>query len=269
MTAERIKKMFDTTQSEKRAALITFIVAGDPDIATTRAVLDALPKSGADMIEIGMPFSDPMADGPVIESAGKRALARGVHVNDILEMVKVFRTRNDHTPIVLMGYYNPIYHFGVKDFCKDAAASGVDGIIVVDLPPEEEEEMRPHLAGDDLSLIRLIAPTSSEDRVKMITKSASGFVYYISFTGITGAASLDAAPLKGKLAMLRQHTPVPVVVGFGIKTVEHVKAVAADADGVVVGSALVQVIASAGDSKQAVKNASAFVQELASGLKKT
>ncbi|MGE0754386.1 MAG: tryptophan synthase subunit alpha [Alphaproteobacteria bacterium] len=268
MTTGRIKQAFDKAASDNRAALVTFIVAGDPDIETTKAVLTALPAAGADIIEVGMPFSDPMADGPVIEAASKRALANGIRTKDILALVKSFREGDDSTPVILMGYYNPIYHYGVKDFCRDAAECGVDGMIVVDLPPEEEQEMRPLLAEDDLSLIRLIAPTSSEERVAKITKSASGFVYYISFTGITGASSLDTEPLKDKLYMLRQHTPVPVVVGFGIKTVQHVKAVAAHADGVVVGSALVQVIASANDKKDAVQAARTFVKELAGGLKK-
>lgn len=264
----RIETCFEEAAKENRAALITFMVAGDPDIETSAAVLETLPKAGADMIEIGMPFSDPMADGPVIEAASKRALSGGTHVKDILQLVSNFRKENQNTPIILMGYYNPIYHYGVSEFCKDAAASGIDGMIVVDLPPEEEQELRPILAEDDLKLVRLIAPTSSEERVEKIIGSASGFVYYISFTGITGAAALDTSPLKDKLAMLRKHAKVPLVVGFGIKTAEQVKAVAAEADGVVVGSALVQKIASAKNKDDAVKAACEFVSELASGLQK-
>ena len=264
MTA-RIKQLFEHTKAENRAALITFIMGGDPDIDTTLALLDGLSQSGADIIEIGIPFSDPMADGPVIEAAGKRAIAKGITLKKILGAVQQFRQNNNATPIILMGYYNPIYRYGVSGFCKDASAAGVDGLIIVDLPPEEELEIVPHLDATNLRLIRLVAPTSNEERMKKITASASGFVYYISVTGVTGAATAKDDDLAARLEILRKNTPLPVAVGFGIKTAEQVNAAAKHADAVVVGSALVKIIA---ESKDAVSAASIFVKGLASGLGK-
>ncbi|MDX1975130.1 MAG: tryptophan synthase subunit alpha [Rickettsiales bacterium] len=265
-TINRIQNKFAALRSEKRAALIPFIMGYDPDLATSKALLEALPKAGADLIEIGIPFSDPMADGPVIQAAGLRALKAGATLKKILALVADFRTNNQETPIILMGYYNPIYRYGVNQFCKDASDAGVDGVIIVDVPPEEELEVKPCLEGSGLSLIRLIAPTSDDARLSRLMDSATGFVYYISITGITGAATANADELTEKLARIRQKTNLPVAVGFGIKTAEQVKQVAPLADAVVVGSALVSLIEQSG--KNAVKAASEFVAELARGTKR-
>jgi len=262
--SQRIEKTFEKLRAEKRAALIPFIMGYDPDVAACAAILAGLPAAGADIIEIGIPFSDPMADGPVIQAAGLRALKAGATLAGILKLVKEFRSKNTDTPIILMGYFNPIYRYGNEKFCKDATAAGVDGIILVDLPPEEEQEMRPYLDASGLKLIRLIAPTSGNDRLKLLCASASGFVYYISVTGITGAKAADTGTLKTKMAQLRQYTQLPIAVGFGIKTVEQVKQVAATSDAVVVGSALVDAISK---QKDAAAAASRFVTDLAKCLK--
>jgi len=262
--SNRIEKTFAKCRNERRAALIPFIMGYDPDAKTSAALLDALAASGADVIEVGMPFSDPMADGPLIQAAGKRALAAGATVVGILEQVAGFRKNHPDTPIILMGYFNPIYRYGSERFCKDAVAAGVDGIIMVDLPPEEEHELRPHLNTSGLKLIRLIAPTSGDKRLPLLAKSASGFIYYISITGITGAESANVETLKNKVAQLRQFTDLPIAVGFGIKTPEQAKQVAQFADAVVVGSALVEVIAKSG--KDAVAKAGEFVQLLKKAL---
>jgi tryptophan synthase alpha chain len=240
-------------------------MGGDPDIQTTAALLETLPAAGADIIEIGVPFSDPMADGPVIEAAGKRAIAKGTTLRSILEIVQEVRKKNNATPVILMGYYNPIYRYGVSNFCKDAGTAGVDGLIIVDLPPEEEREITTHLEQNDLRLIRLIAPTSDTERVKLITASASGFVYYISVTGVTGAATASSDDLSAKLDALHKNTALPIAVGFGIKTAEQVKTAAQHADAVVVGSALVNIIA---ESKNPTQDAAAFVMQLTAGLAK-
>lgn len=260
--SNRIEQTFAKLEG-KRVALIPFIMGGDPDMKTSAAILDALPAAGADIIEIGMPFSDPIADGPIIQAAGLRALKAGAKVIKILAMVKNFRKKNKTTPIILMGYFNPIYHYGAEKFCRDAAAAGIDGIIIVDLPPEEEAEIRPYLDNNKLNLIRLIAPTSGDKRLPLLIKSAGGFVYYISITGITGAGSANIATLKAQLARIRKYTALPVAVGFGIKTPRQAKQVAAFADAVVVGSALVAAIAKA---KNKPKAAVDFVKSLAKGL---
>lgn len=268
MVTKRIERAFARAQSEKRAALIPFIMGYDPDAATTSAVLDALPGAGADIIEIGMPFSDPMADGPVIQAAGQRALAAGAKVSKILELVREFRKKHPEVPIILMGYFNPIYHYGNERFCRDAAAAGVDGLIIVDLPPEEEQEMTPYMQAAGLKLIRLVTPTSVKDRLRLLADSASGFIYYVSVTGITGAKSADAGALEQQLVNLRQHTALPVAVGFGIKTAEQVKAMAQFADAVVVGSALVDTLAKTEGVAAKVDAAKQFIGELAAGLHK-
>ena len=235
----------------------------DPDLATSSALLAALPAAGADMIEIGMPFSDPMADGAVIQAAGIRALAAGATLKGIIELVRDFRKKDAKTPIILMGYFNPVYRYGEEKFCKDAVEAGVDGVILVDLPPEEEAEIRPFLTATGLNLIRLIAPTSDDNRLPMLAKSASGFVYYISVAGITGAKSADPVELSEKLAHIREVTSLPIAVGFGIKTRAQVEEVAKISDAVVVGSALVDIIAHAGGGADTVKAATDFVRELA------
>ncbi len=255
----RIQNTFTKLKEQKRTALIPFIMGYDPDEQTSAKILAALPAAGADIIEIGMPFSDPMADGAVIQAAGIRALKAGATVSKIITMVREFRKNNNETPIILMGYFNPVYRYGVEKFCKDAVDAGVDGVIIVDLPPEEEGEMRPHLTATGLDLIRLIAPTSGDDRLPLLATSASGFVYYISITGITGAQTADSNALKKQVEHLRGFTKLPIAVGFGIKTREQVSEVSGFSDAVVVGSALVDAIHQASDKVQA---ATQFIKSL-------
>lgn len=243
----RLDARFAALKSTGRAGLVTFVMGGDPGREECAALLAALPQAGADVIEIGMPFSDPMADGPVIEAAGGRALAAGMTLPDILELVRGFRTRDNDTPLILMGYYNPLYRYGPARFCADAAQAGADGVILVDLPPEEEGEFLPHAKHAGLSLIRLVAPTSLETRLPLLMKEAEGFVYYISVAGITGGKTAESADLTQALAAIRAHTALPVAVGFGIKTPAQAAAVArAGAEAVVVGSALVDTLAKEG-----------------------
>ena len=243
MTATRIARRFAALKSEGRAGLVTYIMAGDPDPATSLALLRGLPEAGADLIEFGMPFSDPMADGPAIQAAGLRALKAGMTLRGTLDLVRQFRAANDATPIILMGYYNPIYRYSVAPFLADAKAAGVDGLIVVDLPPEEDEELcRPALAAG-IDFIRLTAPTTDEARLPVVLDRASGFVYYVSIAGITGTKSAEAADVALAVARLRRHTDLPVAVGFGIKTPAQAEAVARVADAAVVGTALVQRLA--------------------------
>ncbi|MBV8939483.1 MAG: tryptophan synthase subunit alpha [Alphaproteobacteria bacterium] len=262
----RLVDRFAAVKAEKRAALIPFIMGGDPDLATASAVLNALPQAGADIIEIGIPFSDPMADGPVIQAAGRRALGTGTRMKDILRMVEEFRSRDAQTPVILMGYVNPVHHYGIARFCRDAARAGVDGMILVDLPPEEEAEIKAAAQAAGLALIRLVAPSSPEQRLPKLLQHAQGFVYYISVAGITGAQSADLATLQRQVERLKAHTALPVAVGFGIKTPEQAAAVGKFADAVVVGSALVNVIAGAETMDAAVRDASAFVQSLRMAL---
>ena len=264
----RIEKTFARLKSEKRAALIPFIMGYDPDAKTTAALLDTLAGHGADLIEIGMPFSDPMADGPVIQAAGIRALQAGATIAGIFDIVRDFRKKNADIPIIVMGYFNPVYRYGVEAFCRDAVAAGLDGLILVDLPPEEEQEMRPSLDKNGLKLIRLIAPTSDDERLKILAKSATGFVYYISITGITGAKAADTSSLQTKVQHLRKFTDLPVAVGFGIKTAAQVKQLAPFADAVVVGSALVDSISKQPNQAAMLQTAKDFMTELAAGLQR-
>jgi len=259
----RINNVFSNLKAQNRAALVTFIMGGDPDLQSCSNLLAALPDAGADIIEIGIPFSDPMADGPTIQAAGLRALSAGVTLKHVLKLVADFREKNQKTPIILMGYYNPLYHYGVSDFCRDAKEAGIDGLILVDLPPEEEGEVLPDANRSGLSLIRLIAPTSTGERLAMLTRSASGFVYYISVAGITGAKSAAASSLKEAIASLRRHTNLPVAIGFGIKTAQQAKEAAQIGDAVVVGSALVEQFQQHGH-----KAAVDFVSSLAAAMKR-
>ena len=249
MSAARIEKRFAALSAAGRAGLVTFITAGDPDRATSAAILAGLPAAGADVIELGMPFTDPMADGPSIQAAGLRALASGASMRQTLAMVREFRHGDDATPIVLMGYYNPIYVYGVDAFLAGALEAGADGVIVVDLPPEEDDELcRPaHDAG--LHFIRLATPTTDERRLKAVLADTAGFVYYVSIAGITGAASPEIAAVAAAVGRLRRRTNLPIVVGFGIKDAAQTAAVAAVADGAVVGSALVDRVAAGLDEK--------------------
>ncbi|MGH6725970.1 MAG: tryptophan synthase subunit alpha [Pseudolabrys sp.] len=238
----RIDRRFATLKAEGRAALVTFTMAGDPDYDTSLAIAKALPKAGADVIELGMPFTDPMADGPAIQAAGVRALAGGQKMKKTIAMVREFRKSDDATPIVLMGYYNPIYIYGVDTFLADAKAAGVDGLIVVDLPPEEDEELCLPTLKTGLNFIRLATPTTDDKRLPAILNNTSGFVYYVSITGITGAAAPDAGKVASAVVRIKRHTKLPVAVGFGVKTAEQARVIAQDADGVVVGSALVEAL---------------------------
>jgi tryptophan synthase alpha chain len=241
--ATRIGRRFAALAAEGRAGLVTFVTAGDPDYATALSILQGLPKAGADVIELGMPFSDPMADGPAIQAASRRALKAGMKLARVLEMVARFRRGDDETPVVLMGYFNPIYVYGVERFLDDAAAAGVDGLIVVDLPPEEEGELALPARAAGIDFIYLAAPTTDDARLPTVVRNASGFLYYVSITGITATRTAAAADVEAAVQRLKRHTGLPVAVGFGIRTPEQAAAVARVAEAAVVGSALVDVVA--------------------------
>jgi tryptophan synthase alpha chain len=243
MTETRISRRFAALASEGRAGLVTYIVAGDPDPATALALLRGLPAAGADLIELGMPFSDPMADGPAIQAAGLRALKAGMTLRGTLDLVRQFRGDDDATPIVLMGYYNPIYRYGVAPFLADAKACGVDGLIVVDLPPEEDDELFNPTLSSGIDFIRLTTPTTDDIRLPVVLDRATGFVYYVAIAGITGTKSAAAADIGAAIGRLRRHTGLPLAVGFGIKTPDQAAAVARVADAAVVGTALVRRLA--------------------------
>ena len=238
----RIDRRFAALKEEGRAALVTFTMAGDPDYDTSLAIARALPKAGADIIELGMPFTDPMADGPAIQAAGLRALKAGQRMTRTLSLVRDFRKDDDQTPIILMGYYNPIYIYGNERFVADAKAAGVDGLIIVDLPPEEDEELCLPALKVGLNFIRLATPTTDDKRLPKVLTNTSGFVYYVSVTGVTGTAAPDTSKVTGAVARIKRHTLLPVAVGFGVKTAEQARAIAEGADGVVVGSALVDAM---------------------------
>jgi tryptophan synthase alpha chain len=267
----RIDRRFAALKNEGRAALVTFLMSGDPDYETSLAIIKALPAAGADVIELGMPFTDPMADGPAIQAAGLRALKSGQTLKKTLSLVSGFRTNDDATPIVLMGYYNPIYIYGVERFLVDAKAAGVDGLIIVDLPPEEDEELCLPALRSGLNFIRLATPTTNDKRLPAVLANTSGFVYYVSITGITGSASPDAGKVTAAVARIKRHTTLPVCVGFGVKDAASAGALAREADGVVVGSALVEALrATLMDGKaspHSVKAVTALVGELAAGVR--
>src|SRR5262245_1182187 len=238
----RIDERFAVLRSEGRAALVAFLTAGDPDVDTSLELLRALPAAGADVVELGMPFTDPMADGPAIQAAGLRALKAGMTLAKTLAMVRAFRTGDDATPIVLMGYYNPIYIYGVDRFLADAKSAGVDGLIVVDLPPEEDDELCLPALDAGLNFVRLATPTTDDRRLPAVLANTSGFVYYVSVTGITGSTALDTGRVSQAVARIKRHTSLPVAVGFGVRTAEHARTIAEGADGVVVGTALVEAL---------------------------
>jgi len=263
----RIDRRFAALNKQGRAALVTFTMAGDPDYATSVAILKALPKAGADVIELGMPFTDPMADGPAIQAAGLRALKAGQTLKKTLAAVRDFRAGDDATPIVLMGYYNPIYIYGVERFLADAKTAGVDGLIVVDLPPEEDSELCLPAMKAGLNFIRLATPTTDEKRLPAVLTNTSGFVYYVSITGITGAAAPDTGRVAAAVARIKRHTKLPVCVGFGVRTAAHARAIAEGADGVVVGSALVEAVRqSLGPDGKPTSTSVAAVTDLARAL---
>jgi tryptophan synthase alpha chain len=238
----RIDARFAELKQQGRSAFVTFLVAGDPDPTTSLDIVKALPKAGADIIEIGMPFTDPMADGPSIQAAGLRALRAGMTLKKTLEMVRAFRTGDNATPVVLMGYYNPIYIYGVDKFLADAKSAGIDGLIIVDLPPEEDTELCLPAMKAGLNFIRLATPTTDDKRLPAVLANTSGFVYYVSITGITGAASADAKVVGEAVSRIKRHTALPVCVGFGIRTPESARGIAEKADGAVAGTALVDVL---------------------------
>jgi len=268
----RIEKRFAALKAEGRAALVTFTMAGDPDYATALAIAKALPKAGADVIELGMPFTDPMADGPAIQAAGLRALRGGQNMKKTLQLVREFRKSDDATPIVLMGYYNPIYIYGVDKFLADAKSAGVDGLIVVDLPPEEDDELCIPALKAGLNFIRLATPTTDDKRLTAVLNNTSGFVYYVSITGITGSAAPDAAKVASAVARIKRHSQLPVAVGFGVRNAESARAIAQGADAVVVGSALVEALRGSLDQNGkatlgTVKAVTDLVVQLAQGVR--
>jgi len=268
----RIDRRFAALRKEGRAALVTFTMAGDPDFETSLAILKGLPKAGADVVEFGMPFTDPMADGPAIQAAGLRALKAGQNMKKTLAAVREFRAGDDATPLVLMGYYNPIYVYGVERFLADAKAAGVDGLIVVDLPPEEDTELCLPAVKAGLNFIRLATPTTDDKRLPTVLTNTSGFVYYVSITGITGAAAPDTGKVAAAVARIKRHTALPVCVGFGVRTAAHARAIADGADGVVVGSALVETIrkslgTGSRPTSSTVTAVTGLVHELAAGVR--
>ena len=242
MTA-RMDKRFADLKAEGRPALVTYFMAGDPDFETSMKIMKALPKAGADIIELGMPFSDPMADGPAIQMAGQRALKGGQNLAKTIDMARRFRETDQDTPIVLMGYYNPIYIYGVDRFIEDALAAGIDGLIVVDLPAEMDDELCIPAVARGINFIRLTTPTTDNKRLPRVLQNSSGFVYYVSMNGITGSALPDPSLIAGAVARIKGHTDLPICVGFGVKTAEHARLIGASADGVVVGTAIVNQIA--------------------------
>ncbi len=264
----RIERRFADLKAKGRPALVTFIMAGDPDGDTTLEVLKALPAAGADLIELGMPFSDPMADGPAIQRAGLRALHAGETLARTLQTVRAFREGDDRTPIILMGYFNPVYIYGVERFVADAKAAGVDGLIVVDLPPEMDDELCLPAVEGGLNFVRLATPTTDEKRLPAVLKNTSGFVYYVSVNGITGSAAPDTTAVAAAVARIKAKTPLPVCVGFGVRTAEQARAIGRHADGVVVGSALVAAMEGAAENgtPAMVEAVCGLVRELAEGL---
>ncbi|TKT71116.1 tryptophan synthase subunit alpha [Afipia massiliensis] len=263
----RIDTRFAELKKEGRAAFVTFLMCGDPDLATSLEIIKALPKAGADIIELGMPFTDPMADGPAIQAAGLRALKAGTTLKKTLGVVRDFRKDDATTPIVLMGYYNPIYIYGVDKFLADAKSAGVDGLIIVDLPPEEDTELCIPAMKAGLNFIRLATPTTDDKRLPAVLANTSGFVYYVSITGITGSASADTAQVSSAVARIKRHTRLPVCVGFGIRTPEAAAEIAQAANGAVVGSALIDALRATLDSEgRATAKTVPAVADLAAAL---
>ena len=268
----RIEKRFAALKADGRAALVTFVMAGDPDYDCSLAILKDLPQSGADVIELGMPFTDPMADGAAIQAAGLRALKAGQNMKRTLALVRDFRRGDDATPVVLMGYYNPIYVYGVEKFLAGAKSAGVDGLIVVDLPPEEDEELCLPALEAGFNFIRLATPTTDDKRLPAVLANTSGFVYYVSITGITGAGAPDAGKVTAAVARIKRHTELPVCVGFGVRSAEQARAMAQGADGVVVGSALVDAVRNSLDlggkaTPATIKSVADLVRMLAEGVR--
>ncbi|HEY0901320.1 MAG TPA: tryptophan synthase subunit alpha [Micavibrio sp.] len=267
-TQNRIDVRLTQIRAQNRPALVTFTMAGDPDRATAQTILNGLPAAGADIIELGMPFSDPMADGPAIQAAAQRALAGNMTLAQTLAMVASFRAHDTHTPVVLMGYYNPVYIYGPERFIIEAIKAGIDGLIIVDLPPEEEAELGDHARVHGLNMIRLVTPTTDDARLGKILPGAGGFIYYVSITGITGAASANIEALAPRLTHLKTQTDLPIAIGFGIRTPHDAAAMGAVGDCVVVGSAIVENIGKIPDGKKTIDEIFAQVKELAAALAK-
>ncbi|MDG1438711.1 MAG: tryptophan synthase subunit alpha [Emcibacteraceae bacterium] len=273
MALSRIEKRFEKLKSENRAGLVTFTTAGDPDLATSLEILKGLPAAGADIIELGMPFSDPMADGPAIQEASIRALKGKMTLSKTLDMVKSFREGDQETPIILMGYYNPIYIYGVDHFLEDALSAGIDGLIIVDLPPEEDGELAIPAKKAGMAMIHLSTPTTDNKRLEKILENGSGFLYYVTIAGITGTAKPDLTPVKAALDKFRKISNIPMAVGFGIKTPDDAARFASFADAVVVGSAIVDIIKK-NVTEENVANSEltgrvlSFVKELSNGVKR-
>ena len=270
----RIEARFAKLKADGRAALVTFVTAGDPDYETSLELVKALPAAGADIIELGMPFTDPMADGPAIQASSLRALNAGQNMIKTLQLVREFRKGDQQTPIVLMGYYNPVYIYGVEKFIVDAKASGVDGLIVVDLPPEEDHELCIPALEAGLNFIRLATPTTDDKRLPKVLTNTSGFVYYVSVNGITGSKAPDISAVNNAVKRIKNHTDLPVAVGFGVKTAQQAADIASGADGVVVGSALVSRIKDSLDANgkataSTVQDVLSLVNELAQGVKRS
>ncbi|MBD9634262.1 MULTISPECIES: tryptophan synthase subunit alpha [Pseudomonadaceae] len=263
----RLQTRFAELKEQNRAALVTFITAGDPGYSTSLDILKGLPEAGADVIELGMPFTDPMADGPAIQLANIRALGNGQNLVKTLKMVREFRQGNSTTPLVLMGYFNPIHYYGVDKFIADAKEAGVDGLIVVDLPPEHNEDLCDPAQAAGLDFIRLTTPTTDDQRLPTVLNGSSGFVYYVSVAGVTGAGAATLDHVEEAVARLRRHTDLPVSIGFGIRTPEHAASIARLADGVVVGSALIDKIAEATSSADAVQSVLGLCRQLAEGVR--
>ena len=263
----RLQSRFAELKQQNRAALVTFVTAGDPDYASSLEILKGLPAAGADVIELGMPFTDPMADGPAIQLANIRALGGHQDMVKTLQMVREFRAGNSETPLVLMGYFNPIHHYGVPRFIEEAKAAGVDGLIVVDLPPEHNEDLCDPAQAAGLDFIRLTTPTTDDARLPVVLNGSSGFVYYVSVAGVTGAGAATMDHVEQAVARLRRHTDLPLCIGFGIRTPEHAADVARRADGVVVGSALVDQIAKAESPAQAIDGVLSLCAQLAEGVR--
>jgi len=268
----RLDTRFTELKKEGRAALVTFMMCGDPDLATSLEILKALPKAGADVIEIGMPFTDPMADGPAVQAAGLRALKAGTTLKKTLAVVREFRAAEPATPVVLMGYYNPIFIYGVDRFLADAKAAGVDGLIVVDLPPEEDEELCIPALKAGVNFIRLATPTTDDKRLPAVLANTSGFVYYVSITGITGSAAADDKQVGAAVARIKRHTTLPVCAGFGIRTPEAAARIARHCEGAVVGSALIDALRGTLDAEgrataTTVSAVTDLVAQLAAGVR--
>lgn len=262
----RIETCFAELKKQNRAALVTFVTAGDPDYATAMRIFKGLPAAGADVIELGMPFTDPMADGPAIQLANIRSLKNGHTLRKTLQMVTEFRKDNQHTPVVLMGYFNPIHHYGVPSFIEDAKNAGVDGLIVVDLPPEHNDDFCDPAQAAGLDFIRLTTPTTDDVRLPKVLSNSSGFVYYVSIAGVTGGKPATMEHIEEAVARMRRHTELPVCIGFGIRTPEHAANIARIADGAVVGSAFVDLIEQATSADQAVADVLARCRALAEGI---